>query len=118
MSSASPALPRWLATVSGALTLLGLVGLILTLAIGFETPNTVLLLVSGPLTFAAPLAALWHLFATHTLTAAEKRVWAKELTGADAFSAMSEYMTSSDLSASAQRRSAHAAARREARNHT
>ena len=115
MSSATPALPRWLLAVSGALTLLGLVGLVLTIVIGFETPNTVLLLVSGPPVFAAPLAALWHLFATRTLTAAEKRIWARELTGADVFSAMSEYMRSPDLSASARRRFADAAARREAR---
>ena len=112
MRSASPASPPRLAAVSGALSVLGLAGLLLTLALGFETPNTVLLFVSGPLTFAAPLAALWHLVATRTLTSAEKRVWVRELTGADVFSALSEYMRSPDLSASAQRRAADAAARR------
>ena len=62
----------------------GLVGLMLTLAFGFETPNTTLLIVSTPLTFAAPIAVLWHLVATRTLTTAEKRIWVRELTGAEA----------------------------------
>ena len=106
MRSTSPALPRRLVAVSVALSMLGLVGLVLTLALGFETPNTALLVVSGPLVFAAPLAALWHLAATRTLTSNEKRVWARELTGAGVFSALSEYMRSPDLSASARRRAA------------
>ena len=114
MSSAAPALPRWVASVSASLSLLGLAGLVLTLLAGFETPNTILLVLSGLLTFAAPLAALWHLLATRTLTTAEKRVWAKELTGAEMFSAIAEYMRSPDLRASA----ADAAARRVARNRT
>jgi hypothetical protein len=108
MSSAAPALPRWLATVSAALTVFGFAGLVLTLLIGFETPNTLLLIVSGTLTFAAPAIAIWHLVATRTLTTAEKRVWVRELTGAEAFSALAEYVRSSDLRASA----ADAAARR------
>jgi len=100
MSSHSPAVPHWVAAVSGALSLLGFAGLILTLALGFESPNTALLILSA-LTFAAPLSALWHLAATRKLTAAEKRAWARELTGADALRALSEYMKSSDLRASA-----------------
>lgn len=118
MSSVSPALPRWLAPLAGAMSLLGLVGLVLTLVIGFETPNTLLLIVSGPLACAAPLAALWHLAATRTLTAAEKRIWARALTGAEAFSALSEYMRSPDLRASANLIAAGAAARRAATKHT
>jgi hypothetical protein len=94
------AVPHWAASVSGALSLLGLVCLILTLALGFESPNTALLILSA-LTFAAPLSVLWHLVVTRKLTAAEKRVWARELTGADALRALSEYMNSSDLRASA-----------------
>jgi len=113
MSAASPAVPRWLAAVSGTLSLLGLVGLLLTLALGFESPNTVLLAVSAPLVFAAPLGALWHFVTTRTLTPAEKRVWLRELAGAEVFSALSDYMSSTDLKASTQRR----AAERIARNH-
>ena len=118
MRSASPTLPPRLAAVSAALSVLGLAGLLLTLAFGFETPNTALLVVSAPLTFAAPLAALWHLVATRTLTSSEKRIWARELIGAEVFSALSEYMRSPDLSASAQRRAADTVARRSARNPT
>jgi len=104
-----PTVPRWVTAVAGALSLLGLVGLILTLAFGFEAPNMALLLVSAPLAFAAPLAALWHFVATRSLTPSEKRVWVRELTGAEAFSAISEYLTSPDLRASARRRAAEAA---------
>src|SRR5262245_60308124 len=111
MSSHSPAVPHWVAAVSGALSLLGFVGVILTLALGFESPNTALLFLSA-LTFAAPLSALWHLVTTRTLTSGEKRAWVRELTGADALRALSEYMRSSDLKASV----VDAAARRAAKN--
>ena len=118
MSSASPAVPRWVSAVSGALGLVGLVGLILTFALSFETPSTALLVVSATLIFAAPLAALWHFVATRTLTRDEKRIWLRELTGPEAFSAISEYMGSPDLRVSAQRRAADATARRAAKTQT
>jgi hypothetical protein len=107
-----PTVPRWVTAISGALSLLGLAGLALTLVLGFETPNTALFATSGAFTFAAPLAALWHFAATRTLTPAEKRMWIREFTGAEASSAISEYMTSQDLRASARRRAEDAAARR------
>ena len=118
MSSASPAVPRWVTAASGALSLRGMAVLILALTLGFETPSTPLLLVSAMLTFAAPLAALWHFVATRALTPDEKRIWLRELTGPDVFSAISEYMGSSDLRASAQRRAADAALRRAQKNQT
>jgi hypothetical protein len=111
-----PAVPRWVTAISGALSLLGLSGLALTFFLGFETPNTALLAISVALTFATPLALLWHVSATRTLTAAEKRHWMRELTGAGAWSAMSEYMTSLNLRESARRRAEDAAERRAARN--
>ena len=114
MNSALATVPRWLVGVSGALSLLGLAGLVLTLALGFETPNTAMLILSALLVFATPLAALWHFIATRTLTAAEKRMWLRELSGADAFSAISEYLRSPDLRASARRRAAETDARRTA----
>jgi hypothetical protein len=107
-----PTVPRWVVAIAGALSLLGLAGLVLTVVLGFETPNTVLWAMSGSLTFAAPLAVLWHVAATRRLTTAEKRMWIRELTGAETWSAMSEYMTSRDLSASARRRAEAARARR------
>jgi hypothetical protein len=59
-------------------------------------------------------AAMGHLVVTRTLDAADKRVWIRELTGAQAFSAIAEYMRSPDLRASA----ADAAVRRSARSQT
>ena len=112
--SSGAAIPRWLTSVSAATSLLGLAGVLVMLLVGFETPNTILLVVSGSLTFAAPAAAIWHLFATRTLNDAEKRVWMRELTGAEAFSAIAEYMRSPDL----RRSAADAVARRSARNQT
>jgi hypothetical protein len=97
MTSASPAVPRGVSAVSGGLSLL-------TIVLAFETPDTTLLAVSALLVFTFPLAALWHLAATRTLTRAEKRLWLRELTGAEAFSAMSDYVRSPDLRATAQRR--------------
>ena len=116
MSAASPTVPRWISALFVALSLLGLVAILLTVILGFETPNTALLAVSAALIFAAPLAVVWHFAVTRTLTPAEKRIWINALTGADVFSALSEYMRSTDLRASAQRRAADAAARRAARS--
>ena len=114
--SLQPAVPRWVTAISGALSLLGLSGLVLTFLLGFETPNTPLLVISGTLTFATPLALLWHVSATRTLTTAEKHLWVREFTGAGAWSAMSEYMTPLNLRESARRRAEDAAERRAVRN--
>ena len=118
MNSALPrprAVPRWVAATAAAPGLLGLAGLVVTVVLGFETPNMVLFATSGALTCAALLAVLWHFAATRTLTAAER---IREFTGAEAFLAIAEYMTSPDLGASARRRSENAAARRAVKNHT
>ena len=99
------------------MSLCGVAGLALTCALSFETPNTALFVISSVLTFAVPLAMLWHLTVTRALSSAEKRLWLRELTGTEAWSAMSEYMSSTDLSASARARAEVAAARRAVRNH-
>ena len=113
-----PTVPGWVTALSGTLSLLGLAGLVLTVVLGFETPNTRLLVVSGALMFATPLAVLWHFAATRTLTTAEKRMWVRDFTGAEAWSAMSEYLTSPDLRASGRRRAEDAASRRARTRHT
>jgi hypothetical protein len=112
-----PAVPHWVIVSSGAMSLLGCAGLVLTVVLGFETPNTALLFTSLPLSFALPLAVLWHFAATDTLTTAEKRMWIRDFTSAGAASAMSEYLKSPDLSASARRRAEDAAVRRTVTNH-
>jgi hypothetical protein len=113
-----PTVGRWVTGISAVLSLVGFVGLALTVVLGFETPNTVLLAISGALLFATPLAVLWHVAATRSLTTAEKRLWMRELTGAEVWSAMSEYMTSPDLRESVRRRAEAAAARRAVNTHT
>jgi hypothetical protein len=52
-----PAVPHWVIVSSGALSLLGFAGLVLTVVLGFETLNTALLVTSGALSFALPFAA-------------------------------------------------------------
>jgi hypothetical protein len=99
-----PTVPRWVAGIFWALSLLGLAGLVLTCLLGFETPNTALLATSVTLMLTALLVVLWHLAETRTLTTEEKRLWIRELTGAASFAALSEYLTSPDLSVSARRR--------------
>jgi hypothetical protein len=99
-----PSVPRWAVGIFRALSLLGLAGLLLTCVFGFETPNAALLATSVALMLIALLAVLWHLAETPTLTPEEKRLWIRELTGAGAFAALSEYLTSPDLRASARRR--------------
>src|SRR6202035_450960 len=113
-----PTVPRWVTATSATLSLLGLAGLVLTGVLGFETPNPALLATSGALTFAAPLAMLCHFAATRALTTAEKRMWIRELRGAETWSAISEYMASPDLSATARRRAENAVARRAVKNQT
>jgi hypothetical protein len=53
-----PTVPPRVTAISRTLSLFGLVGLLLTLVLAFETPNTLLLATSGALAFAAPLAVL------------------------------------------------------------
>ena len=71
-----------------------------------------LLWLSAPLVLAAPLAVLFHLACTRTLSAEKKRVWWNELASAEMWSALSEYLSSPDLSAGAERRAMEAQMRR------
>ena len=90
----------------------------LTLLLGFETPNTALLLISVALTSATPLTLRWHVTATHTLATDEKRLWMRELSGAEVWSAMSEYMITLNLRESGRRRADNAAHRRAVKHRT
>jgi uncharacterized membrane protein len=108
-----PTVPRWLSALAGVLTAIGLVCLVVTIVLGFETPNTVFLVVSAALTLLAPMAILLHFAVTRRLTTAEKRVWMREFTGAEVWSALSEYISSPNLSASADRMAKEAAERRD-----
>ena len=94
------------------LTMAGIAGLVVTLMLGFEEPHTPMLWVSGAMMLAAPIAALVHLGVTRGLTNDEKLIWLKEFRSSEVLSALSEYLSSQNLSESANRRAQEALARR------
>jgi hypothetical protein len=95
-----------------ALSVVGLVGLLLALWFGFEEPNFLLLSASLAMLMAMPLTVLVHLTWTPALTAERKRVWWNEFASSGSWSALSEYLSSPDLGVSADRRAKEAEARR------
>lgn len=95
------------------LTVLGIVGVVLATMLGFEEPHAPMLWGSATMLLAAPVAALAHLGITRGLTREEKRIWLKEFASAEVWSALSEYLSSTDLSESARRRAQERLARRE-----
>src|SRR3954464_5409931 len=110
-------MPRSVNVVSVALSVLGLGGILfaalhgangdaVTRIFGVETTISVLITVSGMLLFATHVAVLCHLWATRTLTTAEKRVWLRALTRPRGGYAAFLYMTSPDLAATARRKAA------------
>ena len=110
-----PAVPGGVMGILAVLTVAGIAGFVMTAMLGFEEPNTSMLLVSGAMTLAAPIAALVHLSVTRGLTHDEKRTWLNEFGSAEVWSALSEYLSSTNLSESAKRRAQDALARRESK---
>ena len=106
-------IPRGVSRLLTALLVGGVAGLLLTLWLGFEEPNFFLLSASVALVLAGPVAALVHLTCTRTLTAERKRVWWKVFASGEIWFALSEYLSSPDLSASADRRAIEAEVRRD-----
>ncbi len=86
------------------LSIIGFAGLVVTILLGFEEPNSLLLRTFSAMLLAAPMAVLVHLTCTRSLTPERKRIWWKEFASAEIWSAFSEYLLSSDLGASADRR--------------
>jgi hypothetical protein len=105
-------IPRGVRYALIPLGVIGLAGLLLTFWLGFEESNSWLLWLSAPLVLAAPLAVVLHLAWTRSLPAEKKRVWWNEFASAEIWSALSEYLSSSDLSAGAERRAREAQMRR------
>lgn len=101
--------------VIAVFSVFGMVGLALTGLIGFEEPNSTLLLVSSILIFAAPVAMLVHLSVTRELTRDEKRIWIQAMTSARAARVFSAYLTSPDRRTTAQSLATEALARRAGR---
>jgi hypothetical protein len=96
--------PRFIRHAVTGLSLVGLAGLLLTLLFGFEEPNAILLWPCSATALAAPVVVVIHLAYTETLAADKKRAWWTSFAGANVFSAVSEYLSSPDLAASAERR--------------
>ncbi len=99
-----PTVPRAVRDTLVVLTVAGIAGVVITTMLGFEEPDTRMLLVSGAMMLAAPVAALLHLSVTRELTHDEKRIWLKEFRSARIGSALAEYLSSANLSESARRR--------------
>jgi len=86
-----PTIQRGIIGILAVLTVIGIVGFMVTMVLGFEEPHTLMLLVAGAMTLAAPITVLVHLRVTRTLTPEEKRIWLKEFRSAEVWSALSEY---------------------------
>ena len=114
-TSVQPTVARGIRGVLTVLTMVGIVGLVVTTMLSFEEPNTLMLVVSGALALAAPITALVHLGLTRELTDDEKKIWLKEFRSARVWSALSEYLSSTNLSESAKRRAQNALAPRESK---
>lgn len=77
--------------------------LVLVVALGFEEPHPTMLLASAGFIATAIAAVFLHVRSTTLLTGPEKRAWVSLLLGRRAPVAWSEYLTSSNLAASAER---------------
>jgi len=75
------------------LTLAGLAGVAATCVLGFEEPNLAMLSLSAALLLSGPIALALHLSMTRELSANEKRLWLRGLTGRRAGWAWSAYFS-------------------------
>ena len=73
-------------------TVLGMIGVVLAVVLGFEKAPSGLLSASTFCVFAGPAALVLHLWLNRTMTRAEKRAWLKALTGKRALNAVSDYI--------------------------
>ena len=110
-----PTIPRGIIGILAVVTVIGIVGFLVTMVLGFEEPHAPMLLVAGAMTLAAPFAVLVHLRVTHGLTLEEKQIWLREFGSAEVWSALSEYLSSANLSDGAKRRGQAALARHESK---
>jgi len=100
-----PTVPRGVSNTVSVLSVMGVVALAVTAMLGFEEGNAPMLWVSAALALGVPVTVSVHLSLTHTLTRDEKRIWLREFGSAEVWSAISDYLSSSNLSESAKRRS-------------
>jgi hypothetical protein len=83
--------------------LIGLAGMLIVGATGFEEPAGGLLVSSLLLALATPAAMLLHLAFTKELTWPEKRMWLQELAGSRALRVFAAYLTCADRRAFTRR---------------
>ena len=81
---------------SWAVTVFGLVLLLLALLLGFEEPVQALVAVGTPMIFVPLLLVGGHLMLTSGLTSDEKRAWLRELASWEAGEAFASYLQSTD----------------------
>lgn len=107
-----PRMPVALRWAVGGAGLFGLAGLLLTFWLGFEQGSVPLMAASAALVLAAPIAVLLHVTFSGSLKPESRRVWLQEFASAEVWSALSAYLSSQDLDATASQRAEEAAARR------
>jgi len=77
---------------SPVLACLGLAGMFVTIALGFEEPNRAMLGVSSCLLLMALMSVVVHVALTSHLTHARRRTWLRALGSPAAISAFSRYL--------------------------
>lgn len=103
--------PELLLAGSPYVSLLGFLGLVVNALLSFEEPHREMLLASGLLVVAAPLAALLHFTTTRVLTPSQKRTWIAGVMGRGGLALFAAYFNSVDRS----RATEHLATRRRGR---
>ena len=83
-------------------SLLGLVGLGVTVFVAFEEPNSMMLLFSSIMLLAALVALALHLMMTKELSPEARRTWLRELTSARSGEALWTYLHSDDRATTAE----------------
>ena len=89
----------------------GCVALALTALIGFERPNTALLILASALILVVPFGMLVHLTMTSGLSREEKRLWLREFGSRRIATGLADYLTCRDRQATIRRRVDRAASR-------
>jgi len=97
----------WLLDVSPLASTLGLAGLFVTIALGFEEPNRVMFFASASLLVTAPLAVVIHAALTHHLTRARRRIWLRAFVSPKAVWVMPRYLRLSRCWVSSRKQASH-----------
>lgn len=94
---------RTFRSVVFAATLVGWVGIALSVLLAFEEPSHILLLLSSALVFTPIAGVFAHVKLTGALTPRQRRLWLHQLTGRRAVRAFSDYLSCDDLGSAADK---------------